>query len=49
MVSFLVDVALGVLLMWWLYRDNHISMLANALVPAADVSSVGMNVKMNRG
>lgn len=38
LVSFLVDVALGVLLMSWLYRDNHISMLANALVPAADVS-----------
>lgn len=37
-MSFLVDVALGVLLMAWLYRDNHISMLANALVPAADVS-----------
>lgn len=38
LVSFLVDVALGVLLMSWLYRDNHISMLANTLVPAADVS-----------
>lgn len=37
-MSLLVDVALGVLLMSWLYRDNHISMLANALVPAADVS-----------
>nr|XP_020460589.1 phosphatidylinositol N-acetylglucosaminyltransferase subunit Q [Monopterus albus]XP_020460590.1 phosphatidylinositol N-acetylglucosaminyltransferase subunit Q [Monopterus albus] len=36
MVSFLVDVALGVLLILWLYRDNHIPMLANALVPAAD-------------
>ncbi|XP_074511886.1 phosphatidylinositol N-acetylglucosaminyltransferase subunit Q [Sebastes fasciatus] len=35
-VSFLVDVALGMLLMWWLYRDNHITMLANTLVPAAD-------------
>ncbi|XP_059204772.1 phosphatidylinositol N-acetylglucosaminyltransferase subunit Q [Centropristis striata] len=35
-VSFLVDVALGMLLIWWLYRDNHISMLANTLVPAAD-------------
>ncbi|XP_034046512.1 phosphatidylinositol N-acetylglucosaminyltransferase subunit Q isoform X1 [Thalassophryne amazonica] len=35
-VSFLVDVALGVLLMSWLYRENHISMLANTLVPAAD-------------
>lgn len=37
-VSFLVDVALGMLLMSWLYRDNHITMLANTLVPAADVS-----------
>ncbi|XP_071321778.1 phosphatidylinositol N-acetylglucosaminyltransferase subunit Q [Trachinotus anak] len=36
LVSFLVDVALGVLLISWLYRDNHISMLANTLVPAAD-------------
>lgn len=36
MVSFLVDVALGMLLIWWLYRDNHITMLANTLVPAAD-------------
>uniref|UniRef100_A0A3Q0SU17 Phosphatidylinositol glycan anchor biosynthesis, class Q n=1 Tax=Amphilophus citrinellus TaxID=61819 RepID=A0A3Q0SU17_AMPCI len=36
LVSFLVDVALGVLLMSWLYRDNHITMLANMLVPAAD-------------
>ncbi|XP_075941239.1 phosphatidylinositol N-acetylglucosaminyltransferase subunit Q isoform X1 [Anarhichas minor] len=35
-VSFLVDVSLGMLLMWWLYRDDHISMLANTLVPAAD-------------
>nr|XP_020502945.1 phosphatidylinositol N-acetylglucosaminyltransferase subunit Q [Labrus bergylta] len=35
-VSFLIDVALGMLLIWWLYRDNHISTLANALVPAAD-------------
>lgn len=41
MVSFLLDVALGVLLMWWLYRDDHIAMLANMLVPAADVSSCG--------
>ena len=37
-VSFLVDVALGMLLIWWLYRDNHITMLADTLVPAADVS-----------
>ncbi|CAK6982679.1 phosphatidylinositol N-acetylglucosaminyltransferase subunit Q isoform X1 [Scomber scombrus] len=36
LVSFLVDVALGMLLIWWLYRENHISMLANTLVPAAD-------------
>ncbi|KAM9392279.1 phosphatidylinositol N-acetylglucosaminyltransferase subunit Q isoform 1-T2 [Pholidichthys leucotaenia] len=36
LVSFLVDVALGILLMSWLYRDDHITMLANTLVPAAD-------------
>lgn len=36
-VSFLVDVSLGMLLVWWLYRDEHISMLANALLPAAEV------------
>lgn len=36
LVSVLVDVALGILLMSWLYRDNHISTLANTLVPAAD-------------
>lgn len=36
LVSLLVDVALGVLLMSWLYRDDHISTLANMLVPAAD-------------
>lgn len=36
LVSLLVDVALGILLMSWLYRDDHISTLANALVPAAD-------------
>lgn len=35
-VSLLVDVALGVLLMSWLYRDDHISTVANLLVPAAD-------------
>lgn len=35
-VSLLVDVALGVLLMSWLYRDDHITTVANALVPAAD-------------
>lgn len=37
LVSFLVDVGLGLLLASWLYRDNHISMIANMLVPAADV------------
>ncbi|KAM3599000.1 uncharacterized protein V6R79_025266 [Siganus canaliculatus] len=36
LVSLLLDVTLGILLMSWLYRDNHISMLANWLVPAAD-------------
>ncbi|KAK2893407.1 phosphatidylinositol N-acetylglucosaminyltransferase subunit Q isoform X2 [Channa argus] len=36
LVSFLVDVALGMLLISWLYRDNHIAMLANTLIPAAD-------------
>lgn len=36
LVSVLVDVALGVSLMWWLYRDDHIAMLADTLVPAAD-------------
>ncbi|KAM9843865.1 phosphatidylinositol N-acetylglucosaminyltransferase subunit Q isoform 1-T2 [Aulostomus maculatus] len=35
-VSFLVDVALGMLLISWLYRDDRITMLANTLVPAAD-------------
>lgn len=40
LVSILVDMALGFLLMYWLYSDNHISMLANALVPAADVSGI---------
>lgn len=38
MVSLMVDVALGMLLISWLYKDDHISMLANALVPTADVS-----------
>lgn len=37
-VSFLVDVALGLLLISWLYRENRISKLANTLVPVADVS-----------
>uniref|UniRef100_A0A3Q3XP98 Uncharacterized protein n=1 Tax=Mola mola TaxID=94237 RepID=A0A3Q3XP98_MOLML len=36
LVSLLVDVALGMLLISWLYRDEHICMLANALVPVAD-------------
>ncbi|KAM8845610.1 phosphatidylinositol N-acetylglucosaminyltransferase subunit Q isoform 1-T3 [Spinachia spinachia] len=35
-VSFLVDMSLGMSLVWWLYRDEHISMLANALLPAAE-------------
>lgn len=39
-VSFFVDIALGLLLISWLYRENHISQLANTLVPAADVSTV---------
>uniref|UniRef100_A0A669D055 Phosphatidylinositol glycan anchor biosynthesis, class Q n=1 Tax=Oreochromis niloticus TaxID=8128 RepID=A0A669D055_ORENI len=36
LVSFLVDVGLGILLMSWLYRDDHIATLANMLMPAAD-------------
>ncbi|XP_068192165.1 phosphatidylinositol N-acetylglucosaminyltransferase subunit Q [Antennarius striatus] len=36
LMSLLVDVALGLLLISWLYRDDHIAMLANALLPAAD-------------
>uniref|UniRef100_A0A4W4HA48 Phosphatidylinositol N-acetylglucosaminyltransferase subunit Q n=1 Tax=Electrophorus electricus TaxID=8005 RepID=A0A4W4HA48_ELEEL len=35
-VSFLVDMSLGLLLVSWLYRENHISQLANTLVPVAD-------------
>ncbi|XP_057673303.1 phosphatidylinositol N-acetylglucosaminyltransferase subunit Q isoform X1 [Corythoichthys intestinalis] len=35
-VSFLVDIGLGLFLASWLYRDQHISMLADKLVPAAD-------------
>uniref|UniRef100_A0AAY5E8K9 Phosphatidylinositol N-acetylglucosaminyltransferase subunit Q n=1 Tax=Electrophorus electricus TaxID=8005 RepID=A0AAY5E8K9_ELEEL len=31
-VSFLVDMSLGLLLVSWLYRENHISQLANTLV-----------------
>uniref|UniRef100_A0A3B3UR64 Phosphatidylinositol glycan anchor biosynthesis, class Q n=1 Tax=Poecilia latipinna TaxID=48699 RepID=A0A3B3UR64_9TELE len=37
LVSVLLDVSLGVLLMLWLYRDQHIAMLASNMVPAADV------------
>ncbi|XP_055050164.1 phosphatidylinositol N-acetylglucosaminyltransferase subunit Q [Misgurnus anguillicaudatus] len=36
LVSFLVDIALGLLLISWLYRENRISKLANTLVPVAD-------------
>ncbi|XP_054907958.1 phosphatidylinositol N-acetylglucosaminyltransferase subunit Q [Poeciliopsis prolifica] len=36
LVSVLLDVSLGVLLMSWLYRDQHIAMLASNMVPAAD-------------
>ncbi|XP_005990732.1 phosphatidylinositol N-acetylglucosaminyltransferase subunit Q [Latimeria chalumnae] len=35
-VSFLIDVALGLLLTSWLYRENRIGQLADALIPAAD-------------
>uniref|UniRef100_A0A8C1UBM5 Phosphatidylinositol glycan anchor biosynthesis, class Q n=1 Tax=Cyprinus carpio TaxID=7962 RepID=A0A8C1UBM5_CYPCA len=35
-VSFLVDIALGLLLISWLYRENRISKLADTLVPVAD-------------
>ncbi|KAM9784450.1 phosphatidylinositol N-acetylglucosaminyltransferase subunit Q [Syngnathus typhle] len=35
-VSILMDVGLGLLLASWLYRDDHISMISNMLVPAAD-------------
>ncbi|KAJ7305752.1 hypothetical protein JRQ81_010118 [Phrynocephalus forsythii] len=35
-LSILVDVALGILLMSWLYQKNRIGSLANALVPMAD-------------
>lgn len=38
-VSFLLDIALGLLLISWLYRENRISKLANTLVPVADVSA----------
>ncbi|KAL0992583.1 hypothetical protein UPYG_G00095320 [Umbra pygmaea] len=35
-VSFLLDVSLGMLLIFWLYRENRIGKLANTLLPAAD-------------
>ncbi|MEE6497268.1 hypothetical protein FKM82_002683 [Ascaphus truei] len=35
-VSLLLDMALGILLMSWLYRGNRIGQLADALIPAAD-------------
>ncbi|NXU80472.1 PIGQ acetylglucosaminyltransferase, partial [Oreotrochilus melanogaster] len=35
-VSLLIDVALGILLMSWLYRKNQIGHLADTLIPAAD-------------
>ncbi|KFV79746.1 Phosphatidylinositol N-acetylglucosaminyltransferase subunit Q [Struthio camelus australis] len=35
-VSLLIDVALGILLMSWLYRKNRIGHLADALIPVAD-------------
>ncbi|TRY86879.1 hypothetical protein DNTS_009010 [Danionella cerebrum] len=36
LVSFLVDIGLGLLLISWLYRENRISKLAETLVPVAD-------------
>ncbi|XP_055507136.1 phosphatidylinositol N-acetylglucosaminyltransferase subunit Q isoform X2 [Leucoraja erinacea] len=35
-VSFLIDVGLGMLLISWLYQQNRIGQLADALIPAAD-------------
>ncbi|XP_051569822.1 phosphatidylinositol N-acetylglucosaminyltransferase subunit Q-like [Myxocyprinus asiaticus] len=35
-VSFLVDIALGLLLISWLYRENRIGKLANTVAPVAD-------------
>ncbi|XP_056390221.1 phosphatidylinositol N-acetylglucosaminyltransferase subunit Q [Hyla sarda] len=35
-LSLLVDIVLGILLMSWLYRGNHIGQLADALIPVAD-------------
>lgn len=37
-MSLLIDVALGILLMSWLYRKNRIGHLADTLIPVADVS-----------
>uniref|UniRef100_A0A8C5Q5D5 Phosphatidylinositol glycan anchor biosynthesis class Q n=1 Tax=Leptobrachium leishanense TaxID=445787 RepID=A0A8C5Q5D5_9ANUR len=36
LVSLLLDVILGIVLMSWLYRGDHIGQLANALMPVAD-------------
>ncbi|XP_077172659.1 phosphatidylinositol N-acetylglucosaminyltransferase subunit Q isoform X2 [Paroedura picta] len=36
-VSILLDVTLGILLMYWLYQENRIGHLANALIPMADL------------
>ncbi|XP_074866608.1 phosphatidylinositol N-acetylglucosaminyltransferase subunit Q [Carettochelys insculpta] len=35
-VSLIVDMALGILLMSWLYRENRIGQLADTLIPVAD-------------
>uniref|UniRef100_A0A8C5KSZ1 Phosphatidylinositol glycan anchor biosynthesis class Q n=1 Tax=Jaculus jaculus TaxID=51337 RepID=A0A8C5KSZ1_JACJA len=37
LVSVLVDVALGLLLLSWLYSNDRIGQLANALIPGADL------------
>lgn len=37
-MSLLIDVALGIVLMSWLYRKNRIGHLADTLIPVADVS-----------
>lgn len=39
LVSMLLDVVLGLTLLSWLHRENRIGQLAEALVPAADVSA----------
>ncbi|XP_064887074.1 phosphatidylinositol N-acetylglucosaminyltransferase subunit Q isoform X3 [Columba livia] len=39
-VSLLIDVALGILLMSWLYRKNRIGHLADTLIPVADQTSL---------